>query len=109
MSIVNLGADAELPQREVDDAEGRVLLGVATLGPRDAGVVGGQGDGGPVAGVRSDGDEVVKREGLVQRGERVEAVRTGRADGEAEIDLREGTNARGHPGLIVAGRQSCFA
>jgi hypothetical protein len=38
----------------------------------------------------------MKREGLVERGERVETVWPGLADGEAEVDLREGADGRGH-------------
>ena len=76
MSMCNLGGEVEVAEREVDDAIGGVLFGVAALGARDTGVVGGKGDGGLGGGARGDGDEVVKGEGLVERGERVESVRT---------------------------------
>ena len=88
-------------ERELDDAEGGVAVGVGGLGAGDAGVVGGEGDAGFGGGARGDGDEVVEREGLVAGGEGVEAVRTRGADGEAEVDLGEGANARGHAGSIV--------
>ena len=87
---------------EVDDAVGGVLLGVAAFGARDAGVVGGEGDAGLGGAAGGYGDEVVEGEGLVERRERVETVRACRADGEAEVDLAEGSNARGHAGLILS-------
>ena len=52
--------------------------------------------------LRLDGDQIVCREGLVEGGQRVEAVRTRWADGQAEIDLRKRANARRHANWIVA-------
>jgi hypothetical protein len=54
--------------------------------------------------VGGDGDEVVKREGLVEGGERVKAVRACGADGEAEVDFAEGADARGHQGSFYEER-----
>ena len=56
------------------DAVGGVLFGVAAGGVGDAGVVRGDPDICFVRGVGGDGDEVVEREGLVERSERVESV-----------------------------------
>ena len=97
----HFGGEVEVAEREVDDAVSGVLLRVAALGVRDAGVVGGEGDGGVRRRACGDGDNVMKRERLVERGERVESVRTCWADGEAEVDLRERAEASGHPKVIV--------
>ena len=43
---VDVRGEVEVVEREVDDAVGSVLFGVAAVGARDAGVVGGEGDGG---------------------------------------------------------------
>ena len=51
-------------------------------------------------GLGGDGDDVVEGEGLVERREGVKAVRTGGADGEAEVDLGVGTNA-GHVSRVA--------
>ena len=59
-------------------------------------VVGGEGDAGGGSQAGRDGNEVVEVEGLVERGEAVEAVGADGAYGEAEVDLRVGAEARGH-------------
>lgn len=46
----------------------------------------------------ADGDNVVGFEGLVDGDERVEAVRAGRADVQAEVDFGVGADKGGHTG-----------
>ena len=94
----DLGGEFEVAEGEIDDAEGGVLFGIAAFGAGDAGVIGREGDGGVGVRTGGDGDEVVKGQGLVEGRERVESVRAQGADGEAEVDLAEGANARGHQG-----------
>lgn len=53
------------------------------------------------AALHFNSDLVMKGNGLVDRPQIVETVRPARADGEAEIDLREGEDGDGHGRVIL--------
>lgn len=60
--------------------------GISTVGG-NAGVVGGEPDGGFGCGMGSYGDEIMQFDRLVNSGEGVEAVRAGSTYVQAEVDL----------------------
>jgi hypothetical protein len=83
------------------EGEGNHLPGGVTAVRWDSYVIGSNGDSGGCGGMGGDGNYVVDFESLIDGGEAVEAVRTGGADVEAEVDFGVRTDGCGHTNFIV--------
>jgi hypothetical protein len=84
---LNLGGNPQSMQRAVNDLPGRIAFGGASGGGRNARMICCQRDLRMLCQPCGHGDEIVQREGLVNRAQAMEAIRPRGADGEAEVDL----------------------
>ena len=92
---LDIGGEAEGLKSQRDHLPG----GIAAVGG-DAGVVRGEPQSCGCRGTGLDGDHVVKGKGLVDGGQRVEAVGAGRSNMEAEVDLCVRADGCGHTGSL---------